>query len=270
MKRLLAGILIGVLLILTSCTSRLDWMRTMDQSQTEAFQGTMDSLVSALKEQDAVALKSLFAPNVQPSVTEESLLKLLSFTGGKTVHAQWNGLTSGGESRIDGKITGDVQQSFILYVDGVPYDCFMEIIYRCDADAGEIGAHLIRVTSDYVTCDENYVWPAGKGLHVLTEIGDDFITRRVGGIPCIWKDVDRRIEKEVVNVLLQDGFTRQDVIAALGEPNAWDEYIFCTYQMEDEDGEARYVTFYGAQDGIVSSVVVYNDMKWLYTLWEAG
>ena len=269
MKRLLAGIFLFALMLLTGCTARLDWMRTMDQRQTDAFQETMNGLISALNGHDAAALKGLFAPNVQSSVTDESMMKLLSFTKGKTLRAEWNGLTSGGEHRTKGRITGNVKQSFDLYVDGVPYDCFMEIIYRCDTDAGEVGVHMIRLASDYVRCDENYVWPMEKGLHVLTETGEDFVTRRVGGFPHVWKDMDRRVSEEAVNALLRVGFTRQDVIAALGEPNAGNEYIFCTYQMEDADGKARYVVFYGAQDGPVSAVEIKNDSKWLCTIWRS-
>jgi len=268
MKRLLAGILLFVLMLLTGCTTRLDWMRTMDQCQTDAFQETMNGLISALNGHDAAALKGLFAPNVQSSVTDESIMKLLSFTRGKKLRADWDGLTSCGEQRTKGKITGSVRQAFDLYVDDVPYDCLMEIIYRCDADGGEVGAHKIRLASDYVRCDTDYVWPTEKGLHVLTETGEDFVTRRVGGFPHVWMDMDRRVSEEAVYALLREGFTRQDVIAALGEPNAWDEYIFCTYQMESVDGEARFVTFYGGQAEAVFSVSVYNEKEWLYQFWQ--
>lgn len=269
MKRLIAGILLLFLLTLTGCTTRRDWMYTMDQQQTENFQEMIDSLISALNNQDSAAIESLFAPNVQSAVTDESLVKLLDFTKGKTLHAEWNGLTSGGESRIDGKMTGEINESFDLYVDGVPYDCRMNIIYRCDTDAGEVGAHVIRLASDYVRCDKKYVWPKENGLHVLTESGDAFATRRVGGRPYIWTDMERRVSEKDVKALLQDGITRQDVISVLGEPNAWDAFIYCIYQMESVDGEARFVTFYGRQDEEVSSVSVDNERKWLYMLWEA-
>lgn len=270
MKRVCAGLLALMLcLALGGCTTRLEIMMSMNARMDEGYQQTMDDLMAALNAGDGEAVRALFAPNVRASVTDESANELLAFTDGKTLRAEWKKVTSGGESRSDGKVTADVYSSFDLYVDGVPYDCWMKIVYRCDTDAGEVGAHLIRLSSDYVRCDEDYPYPEGEALQVLVETGDDYVTRRVGGMPHIWTDMERRVSEDAVKTLLHEGMTRQNVIEVLGQPNAWDEYIYCTYQMESVDGAQRYVTFYGRADGPVSSVDVYDENEWLYELWKA-
>lgn len=267
MKRVCAGVLaVALCLALGGCTTRLEVMMSMNARMEAGYQQVLDALVSALNAGDGEAVRTLFVPNVRAGVTDEAVGELLAFTGGKTLRAEWDKVTSGGESRNDGKVTADVDSSFDLYVDGVPYDCRMKIVYRCDTDADEIGAHLIRLTSDYVRCDEDYAYPEGEALQVLVETGDDYVTRRVGGRPLIWMDMERRISEDDLKAVLCEGVTLQMLRDAFGEPNA--ETYYCVYQLEDAEGEARYAVVNDA-DGLITGVGVNNAAEWLYRLWKA-
>lgn len=266
MKRLLTGLLLLLFLLLTGCTPGPDWRRFTEEEKEAARQG-MEAFLSALTMGDGEAVRALFAPNVRQAAADDSVKALLSFTGGKTLTAEDHGTIHSSLERMDGKTTGYVTAAFDLYVDGVPYDCRMEICYRCDEDAGEIGVHKIYLASDDVRCDETYSWPAEDGLHVLTETADDFITRRVGGNPERWTETDRRVPEAALMALLQEDVTREQVVQALGSPNAQSSGS-CIYQLEDARGEERYAALYFLPDGRLQSVSVYSGRAWLREIWR--
>lgn len=262
-----ALLLVVLCLPLSGCTRRA-WMQRMGISMDKAYQQGLDDLMAALNARDAVALRGLFAPNVQSAVSDEAIAALLAFTEGKNLRAEWSGNASGGESRSDGKITRDVNESFTLYVDDVPYRCWINLTYRCDTDAGEVGVHRIRLVSDYVLCAEDYPYPEGEALQVLVETGDDYQTRRIGDVPYIWTDTGRIVPEADLLAFLQPGVTMADVQSAFGTPQRQCE-LFCIYQLEDGDGGARYATIYGRLDEPVQSAVVSSGTKYLYDLWRA-
>lgn len=262
MKRRLFALMLLSCLLLTGCYSRMAFMISHSKRSEDACSQLLTRFTTALETRDAAALKALFSPKVQASCDLDAPIReLLVLTEGRTLHTEWDGLNSSGETRSRTEHSEHASFRIDLYIDGTPYFVHLQQIYRHQEEPDVIGATRIALYSDYFYISESFTSPAGDGLFVHACTGTDYQTRRINNYPHIWTEIERTIPEAELCAVLRANPTFAAVQQAFGEPNAHD--VGYVYQLADENGEARYAKLYVNSDGTLQSVLLVSGTDWL-------
>ena len=152
---------------------------------------------------------------------------------------------------------------------GTTYYCKFSYVYRDDAEPDNVGIEFVDMVSEKVLCSEEFAkWPEEPGIFVKEDAPGDYETTRVGGYPFIYVPVERKqtLTKEDVEAFLKTGGNFTDFKKQFGEPNV-EEVKYCSYAYElpEEDGEKRYVSFLvdHKKDWEILRVTIENDIDFV-------
>ena len=162
-KTLLLLPIIGLVLVLTSCSLRRNFLMTDDRAIANK---QFEDLIDAAKMQDADALKALFSQNVLNEVEniEESIQKLFDYFEGEMVsYNDWAGPGVTAKNDADG-YWKQYYSTYDLETTQDKYRLAMEIITVDTADADNVGIRSLYIIRFEDDTDQNCAY-RGDGAY---------------------------------------------------------------------------------------------------------
>lgn len=262
-------IAVTVSLSLSGCgilMMRENWEKT-------TYEDAITDLFSALDRGDRHGVKALFSAYVreQDADLDDDIEKLFSVYQGPVDEVGWDGLLAGSYSSHFGQRQSSVYAHFPVRCADTYYWCDLEIMYENSLNPLQIGVtHLSFCTADEM-CIYFYAPTTGDdevGLTVYADRTLDEEIRCIDGSSYKY----RRSEKPLDVQEVRDFFKKPKLFPAFkaqfGEPNA--ENFFTFYELQPENGEARYLEISYDELGRIYSACIVDQFGYLETIYEWG
>lgn len=249
------------------------------------YNEAVDGFFAAVDARDAAAVRAMFAPAVRASHGDldrqiEELFE--AYPGPTDVCKRDGGMVAGSYSIDRGAKTAEVSSGFPVVSQDRFYWCDFDLVYRNDADEGEVGVKSVALYSAEYRCasllgDERARKAEGsgeRGLHVFTSIDLDYEVRFIGGYPEKFATVDRTLTEDEAVAFFETSHSYSAFVARFGEPNSESgSGVSFMFELPAERGEPRYLDLVvdDRTDEIVSAYVQNDlDVAAVSTLWSAA
>ena len=221
-QRMIALAVIGAMIgMLSGC-----FLFESSREEERMFREKIDAFCAAAQSGDADAVKDLLAVSARKdeiSVSKEITALLKSFPRGE-IKVLFDGLLSGSYSQADGKQSSSVNAVFPIMSDGEYWWIFMELTYRNDFDADDVGLNRIFVynAAAYLSFDQNDLrFPLTEGIQVtIFEDVDKNPICCVNGSPVRCTGSEGVIKLEDAKEFLNNGDGMAEFVAEFGEAYA--------------------------------------------------
>lgn len=268
---------IGCIFCFSGCSINKWAENRYNGTEKEMFAKVIDEFITALDEQNAEAIKVLFAPNVvenNPQI-DDTIQQLFEFYPGNTEGNDWDENFGGSYSNHYGSHESQIESPFAIFSDGTAYYCKIALMYENDDDRGEIGVQYVDFVSEKVVCSEGFKWPDVPGLTLIENVGGDYQTRRIGGYPVKFSPVERTISENELVAFVSNSTSYSKFFEKFGVANA--TYVLESYKVYEvvmDSGENRYAVLWlnypdGYDEGQISRIEIMNNEETLFYLWRA-
>ncbi|WP_244385844.1 DUF5104 domain-containing protein [Raoultibacter timonensis] len=248
------------------------------------FNEAVDGFFAAVDARDAAAIRAAFAPNVRDSHVDldrqiEELFE--AYPDPTDVCKRDGGTVAGSYSTDHGVKTAEVSSGFPVVSGERSYWCFFELVYRNDADEGDVGIKNVTLYSAEYRCaamlDDERARAAEasgeQGIQVFTDISLDYEVRFIGGYPEKFVSIDRVLTEDEAAGFFETSRSYSAFVERFGEPNSESgSGVSFAFELPAEQGEPRYLDLVvdDRTDEIVSAYVQNDlDVVAVSTLWSA-
>lgn len=262
LKRIFAG-LVTLVCSFSGCSptqgNRLDKLSAIMNREAHCVRETVDALIPALQDGDAIAVLALFAENVrgeQPDLEAHVMEMLSQLDEDFEWHLDHN--SSGG-----GLIHRGLRMNYCDFRIGIVSGdraCWLQsrLTYEHNRDKGEIGITAMRFipVGTYATLKLAAISDEDRGLTVVLDAPSAQEGCFVGGYPAVWLDHGATLNEAELREFLseRETVTREAFENRFGSPAVKNARIddFVGYVMPDENGEPRFALLDYLLDELVS------------------
>ena len=223
-------------------------------SEDKIYVEKIDAFFSALEDEDATALISLFSRAVIDKDTDlnRQIEKLLAIYPNAKTDVKFDGLLGGDYENQDGKLKSVAYATFPVVCEGKYYWVYFELIYEDDFSEENIGLNRVFFYTADEYCvfwrDNNEKYPDDIGLLVFSDLKLEKEVRPIARWPYEFTSLERRINVIAVEDFLEKSKSLSEFNEAFGLPNAKGALWTYYYEITDIDGSTKYLEI-GAPDG---------------------
>jgi hypothetical protein len=263
-------IAVTVSLSLSGCgilMMRENWEKT-------TYEDAITDLFSALDRGDRHGVKALFSAYVreQDADLDDDIEKLFSVYQGPVDEVGWDGLLAGSYSSHFGQRESSVYAHFPVRCADTYYWCDLEIMYENSLNPLQIGVTQLSFYTADEWCinayDDDAIWCDEAGLSVFADRTVDEEIRCIDGNPYKYRRSEKPLDLQEVRNFFKKPKLFPAFAAQFGEPNAED--FFAIYELQPENGEARYLEISYDELGRIYSACIVDQFGYLETIYEWG
>ena len=269
MKRLYKAVSIALLSVVISTAVACGSVYIPNREE-RAFNSLLPKLFEALALDDEAAIYQLFSPAVRAQCgdLQEKISLLTDAYGGTTDEYDAENLCIHTTEHVGFPGNWEKGDVFIPVRSGNDYYWFYVDLTYEHYDEAQIGITQLELyTAEEKLLSQETEGPiiSRAGLYLHTSATVDCEVRTIDGVPYRFNTVDRSIDVNEVKSFLSSNNSFLDFINRFGRPNA--EWIYYVYELPEKDGEPRYLKVC-ADEGVIFSVTVVDDFKYITTVWE--
>ena len=262
-------------LLLTGC------IPSRDAYEVKLCTETLEAFFTALENNDAAAVKSLFSKTVIEKDTDldAQIEKLIEIYPSAPTEIFADDLNGGDYSTEYGAFYARLNDTVPVFCDGEYYWVEIYIVYEDQANEDNIGVESIA----FFTADEYCAWfhdDENKTNDLSVDIFDDGLSvyadlklegeiRPIHGIPHEFTSIRRIITASEVDAFIDDNKNITDFVARFGEPNArCGEYHYTYfYELLDDDGRVQYLEL-GVSYNEITYASIVSDFKFIRSIYD--
>ncbi len=239
----------------------------------EIYSETVDTLLTALENQDADAIYNLFSPAVrrEDEDLKEKIQELLSIYDGPTEQIGDISCLAGGASYEDGMRSKDCGTRFPIFSDGKYYWIDMELMYVNTFDKSQVGVTCLEFFSaeafyELWSYPGEYTQPP-KGLNLYIKDVAEYNIVSINNYPFNIIHTNT-VDLDEVRTFFETSTSTDAFVAQFGEPSAsCEEHTTLIYCLPTQDGEERYLDI-GHADGQIYACGIYGNFGYIDTVFE--
>jgi hypothetical protein len=237
------------------------------------YENTITALFGALDRGDRDGVKALFSAYVreQDADLDADIEKLFSAYQGPMDETGWDGLLVGSYSSHFGQRESSVYVHFPVRCADTYYWCELAIMYENSLNPLQIGVTYLSFSTADEMCIYIYAPTTGYdevGLTVYADRTLDEEIRCIDGNPYKYRRSEKPLDVQEVRDFFKNPKPFPAFKAQFGEPNA--ENFFTFYELQPENGEARYLEICYDELGRIYSACIVDQFGYLETIYEWG
>jgi hypothetical protein len=238
----------------------------------EIYSETVDTLLTALENQDADAIYNLFSPAVQQEDKDlkDKIQELMSIYDGPTEQIG-EILLAGDYLQEYGKEYRSAYTTFPVLSDGEYYWIYMELMYVNTFDESQVGVTRLEFNS----AEAHYEYWSGlmdfpeeaNGLNLYIKDVPEYNIVSINNYPFNIIHTNT-VDLDEVRTFFETSTSADAFVAQFGEPSAsCEEPTTLIYCLPTQDGEERYLDI-GHADGQIYDCGIYSNFGYIDTVFE--
>lgn len=267
------NIMISVIVIIFTLTGCL--LKRAPVSDEKRFDKILTQFLEAVNSGDAEELKSLFALSVIANTNEldNQIKDFLRFCPLKLSREAKERPTLNTQQHFEKGLQNEELTGVIkLKSDKETFYLYLNMVCRDKNNAENEGIHCIDLVTEEAHNGKYFMFQYDiKGIHTQNISNEHNNVMLLYGNAKRYKPVNRELEEDFLLHYVEQNSSFQDLIRKIGEPNGkkgnW-EYVF---EITPDENEKRYAIceVHGEKGKEnISKIVIVNEEKILYTLWE--